>query len=88
MQGASYQEVAEAASQQEFATCSNTEEMLLFRLARSSEGPYNVVLAYAQSMALSQHKPKDQRHLKGCASSSCMQTALFACAACGVVLHI
>ena len=88
MQGASYEEIAEAACQQEFATCSDSEEMLLFRPALFSEGPYNVVLVYAQTMALSQDKPKDQQHLKGCASGLCMQTALFACAACGVVLHI
>ena len=64
MQGAIYEEIAEAASQQEFATCSDSEEMLLFRPALFSEGPYNVVLAYAQTMAPSQHKPKDQQHLQ------------------------
>ena len=69
-QGATYKEVAEAASQQDFATCSNSEEMLLFHCSSYSKGPRNVGLANCQTELLQHLKAEDEQHLRGCALSS------------------
>ena len=82
VQGATYEEVAESASQQKFAICSDSEEMLLCRCPTYPKGPRNVELSCVGTGPLAAHKLEDERHLNGCAPSPVLQTRCM-CAVCG-----
>ena len=64
MQGARDGEIAEAARQLDFATCTDSEEMLFFSCAFYSNGPRNTHLFYKDSWYGS--KREDKELLKGC----------------------